>query len=344
MNSLKTNKSNPTLQDVASEASVSTATASRALSTPDQVSDHTRKRVDAAVIKLGYVLNHAARNLRRQKTGTIVALVPDIGNPHFSNILQGIETACAEKKLKVLIADTRKPSMADQMNSDYFSQANCDGIICLDGHISIAAVRERNPKLPPIVMAGEWSNDPEVPNAMINNVLGATLATTHLIELGHTRIGHVTGSLTHKPGSDRLQGFRATLESHNLDPDQAWFYEGDYDLSVGSDAAEVWLKSDKKPTAVFCASDLIAIGFISRLHEAGVSVPKDVSVVGYDNIDIAGHFIPHLTTIHQPRRAVGEKAAKLLLNLMENGAPDKDNKPLDPWIVVRKSTAPANQS
>ena len=332
-------KPNPTVQDVARAARVSTATVSRALSSPERVSVKTRDKVAKAVAETGYVLNHAARNLRRQDTGTIVALVPDIGNSHFSNILQGIETVCADRNLKVLIADTRKPSMSSSRLSDYFSKNNCDGIVIMDGHFSISAIRESNPKLPPIVAAGEWSDDPNVPIAVVDNMLGAELAVSDLLKLGHMKIGHVTGLLSHKPGRDRLDGFKATLANAGLDPAKAWIVDGDYTLDAGERAASTWLELKDRPTAVFCAADRTAFGFISALNEAGVRVPDDVSVVGFDDIDIAGHFVPPLTTIHQPRRAVGEQAAKLLVSLLEGGKPAAESAQLEPWLVVRKSTA-----
>lgn len=328
---------NPTVQDVARAAKVSTATVSRALSSPDRVSEKTRNRVAQAVEKTGYVLNHAARNLRRRDTGAIVALVPDIGNSHFSNILQGIETVCADENLKILIADTRKPSMSRSNLSDFFSRNNCDGIVILDGHFSIAEIKAANPSLPPIVTAGEWSDTPEVPIAVVNNLHGAELAVSHLLGLGHRAIGHVTGLLTHKPGRDRRDGYFATLTGAGLEA--AWIFEGDYTLEAGRKAASAWLSLAERPTAVFCASDRTAFGFISALAEAGVRVPQDVSVVGFDDIDIAGHFVPPLTTIHQPRRAVGEKAARLLLSLLQGRQPDATSVLLEPWLVLRKSTA-----
>lgn len=332
-------KPNPTVQDVARAANVSTATVSRALSAPERVSVKTRDKVAKAVEETGYVLNHAARNLRRRDTGTIVALVPDIGNSHFSNILQGIETVCADRNLKVLIADTRKPSMSRQRINDFFSKNNCDGIVILDGHFSISEIRATNPKLPPIVTCGEWSDDASVPTAVVDNLLGASLAVSHLLDLGHKNIGHVTGLLTHKPGRDRVEGFKTTLEAASLDPDKAWVFEADYTLEAGQRAAEIWLEMPDRPTAVFCAADRMAFGFISALNEVGIKVPQDVSVVGFDDIDIAGHFVPPLTTVHQPRRAVGEQAAQLLLNVLEGGRPEESNVQLQPWLVVRKSTA-----
>lgn len=332
---------NPTVTDVAREAKVSTATVSRALSNPDTVSAKTRARITEAVQKTGYVINHAARNLRRRQTGTIVALVPDIGNSHFSNVLQGIENVTAAKGLKVLIADTRKPSMSQPNFTEYFSRANCDGIISLDGQYSIANVRAVNPELPPIVTAGEWSDDPNVPIAVIDNLLGADLAVSHLLALGHQNIGIITGLLTHKPGLDRLEGYQMTMQKGGIDTSTLWSFPGDYSFECGVAAAKDLLTLSTRPTAVFCSSDRTAFGFISTLSASGVRVPDDISVVGFDDLDIAEHYIPSLTTIHQPRRKVGEMAAKLLLSLIAGDQPEVTHEQIEPWLVVRNSTKAA---
>ena len=340
MTETKQRKTNPTVQDVARAANVSTATVSRALSAPERVSEKARQRVSEAVKLTGYVINHSARNLRRQQTGTIVALVPDIGNSHFSNILKGIETVCADNDINVLIADTRKPSMSRSKLQSYFSRNNFDGIVILDGDISIDEMRGANHNLPPVVTAGEWSDDPGVPVALVDNLKGAELAVSHLLECGHRSLGHVAGLLTHLPGRDRLEGFRSTLKKHDIDPERAWVYRGDYSLEAGVTAGQAWLELEDRPTAVFCASDYIAFGFISTLHRAGVRVPQDVSIVGFDDIDVADRYIPALTTIHQPRRAVGSSAAGHLLKLMNGELPENRHSQLDPWLVVRDSTAP----
>ena len=340
MTNLKPDKNNPTVQDVARAANVSTATVSRALSAPERVSEKARKKVDEAVKLTGYVINHSARNLRRQQTGTIVALVPDIGNSHFSNILKGIETVCADRNINVLIADTRKPTMSKSKLQTYFSRNNFDGIVILDGDISVDEMRGSTHNLPPVVNAGEWTDDPNVPVALVDNLKGGELAVTHLIEQGHRSVGHVAGLLTHVPGRHRLEGYRATLERFDINPDSGWVFCGDYSVEAGSKAGRAWLALADRPTAVFCASDYIAFGFMSTLHKAGVRVPQDVSVVGFDDIDVAGRYIPALTTIHQPRRAVGSQAAGHLLSLMNGEMPEERHSRLDPWLVVRDSTAP----
>ena len=340
MTSQSRKSGNPTVQDVAREANVSSATVSRALSEPDRVSEKMRERVAAAVAKTGYVINHAARNLRRRDTGTIVALIPNIGNSHFSNVLQGIETVCAEKNLKVLIADTRKPSMSRQNYYDFFSRANCDGIISLDDRFSMADMRKSNNDLPHVVTAGEWCDDPDVPIAVVDNLLGADMVMQHLLQLGHRQFGHITGSLYHRPGTDRKKGFEDALNRAGLDANSAWITKGDYSFDCGEHAAKEFLALEKRPTAVFCASDHTAIGFIATLNKAGVRVPEDVSVVGFDDLEIAKHYIPSLTTVYQPRRIVGEKAARLMLSLLEGNVPQTIHEQIEPWLEVRASTAP----
>ena len=343
MSKIETGRNAPTVQDVARAANVSTATVSRALSAPDRVTEKTRERVARAVEQTGYVLNHAARNLRRRRTGTIVALVPDIGNSHFSNILKGIESICSESGINVLIADTRKSSMTHARLQTYFSHNNIDGIVILDGDISVEEMRGSNLNLPPMVTAGEWCSDETVPMALVDNLMGADLAVSHLIECGHRAIGHVTGLLTHQPGCDRLEGFRTTLSRSGIDPDAAWVFQGDYSIDTGIRAARAWLELDSPPKAVFCAADRSAFGFMSTLHKAGVSVPGDVSVVGFDDIDVAEHYIPALTSVHQPRRAVGAAAARHLLTLVAGRMPDERIARLEPWLAVRDSTAPPKQ-
>ena len=332
-------KRNPTIQDVARVARVSTATVSRALSLPDRVSDDARRRVAGAIMQTGYVLNRSARNLRRKQTGTIVALVPNIGNSFFSNILEGIETVCAQNDINVLIADTQKPSMSHVKLEAYFSNTNVDGIVILDSGISIADMRARHQNLPPVATAGEWCSDPAVPVALVDNLRGAELAVSHLHELGHRSFGHVSGMLSHVPGKERLEGFRKTLERSGTDSSNAWVHVGDYSMESGRAAAQTWLGLTDPPTAVFCAGDGMAFGFISALHQAGIVVPRDLSVVGFDDIEVAQHYVPALTTVHQPRRALGAAAARHLIEVIEGRMTDTRPPRLEPWLVVRESTS-----
>lgn len=334
---IETNNQKVTVQDVAKMADVSVATVSRALFTPDKVADKTRQKVLKAVEITGYTVNYAARNLRRQKTDTIVILTPNIGNPYFSNIVEGIEEVCAANHISVLIADTQKATMNAHHTQSYFSRNRVDGILILDGQVSEDLVRESKGQ-PPIIFAGEWHPASEITRVTINDQLGAALAINHLYDLGHRAFGHIAGPLDHVPGQRRHAGFLKALHDKQLDGGNAWLFSGRFSLQTGYQAAQAWaeLHPAKRPKAIFCAGDEIAIGFLAGLQKLGFSVPADVSVVGYDDLEVAEYTVPALTTIHQPRRALGRLAATALLQMIN----DEDlpaNLELAPWLVTRES-------
>lgn len=328
-----------TVQDLAALANVSAATVSRVLSQPEKVSAKTKNLVMKAVEETGYTLNQAARSLRRQQTDTIVILVPNIGNSVFSNVIEGIEKVCAQNNISVLIADTQKASMSPLKARSYFSQNKVDGVIIMDGLMPLD-VLNLGQNSPPIVYAGEWNPDADFPVVRIDDSYGVKLAVTHLYELGHRRFGHVAGPLFHVPGKLRYDSFCQSLSQLNCEPQQAWLFEGQFSLASGKSAAQAWfaLPESQRPSAVFCAGDEIAFGFMSALNQLNIRVPQDVSVVGYDDLQVAEYYIPPLTTVHQPRRALGALAASTLLALIQH-TPLEPPEPIKPWLKVRASTA-----
>ncbi|MGE3370693.1 MAG: LacI family DNA-binding transcriptional regulator [Rhizobiaceae bacterium] len=332
----------PTIQDVARAANVSTATVSRALSYPERVSEETRRLVIEAIERTGYRVNQMARNLRRQQTDAIVVLVPNLGNPFFSRVLAGIESTAARAGYNVLIADSRAPHARDGHLADYLDNNRADGMIVLDGAppgLSLAApARPRRP----IVFCCEWDDAVGLPSVRFDNAGGEVLAVRHLAELGHTGIGHVLGPRENVLTLARLDGFRRALTEIGLPERADWVFEGDFSLDAGVAAARRWLELAERPTAVTASSDQMACGFIAELHRAGVSVPGQVSVVGFDDIDIAAQFIPALTTVRQPRDQIGQRAAAMLLELIQGGGQD-DAGPvlLPPELAIRESSGPA---
>ncbi len=331
-----------TIKDVARFAGVSTATVSRALSRPSSVTPATRKSVLEAAQSTGYQMNQAARNLRKQQSGAIVVFVPDLSNPFFSHILSGIEAAAARNDKSVFLVNTYSPQNdnADAL-ARYLSSSWADGVIILDGSLPKDLLQNRYvPGVsPPVVFGCEWSPPDKFPSVRTDNRRGAKLAIDHLIGLGHKNIGHVTGPLWNVLSTERLAGANAALAAHAAGL-PAWQCEGDFSMASGTQAATQYLTLDTRPTAVFCASDTMAIGFMSELIKNGVSVPDDVSVVGFDDIDIAERFIPALTTIHQHREHLGESAVNLLMNAINGNAADDANAPLvlPVELIIRDST------
>jgi len=335
----------PTIQDVARVAGVSTATVSRALSAPNRVSERTRDIVLEAVAETGYVANEMARNLRQQKSNSICVIAPDLSNPFFSFIISGIEQICGPLGYGVFVTESGLSQNDKTRIVNLMASARVDGFIVLDGMLdhSLLKARGRSGQRAPIVAACEWKEGTMTPSVIVDNIGGAAEAVKHLAALGHTKIGHIAGPNENILTETRIKGFKKGIEACGLAYRTEFILEGGFNLESGYEAAEKWLRMAERPTAMFCASDREAFGFISRLAKDGVRVPDDVSVIGFDDIEVSGYFIPALTTISQPRVEIGRVAATKLFELIKNnGATDEieQTSQLDVTLIVRESTAP----
>lgn len=338
----ETSRTSPTIVDVARAARVSTATVSRALSNPDRVSEQTRRIVQDAIEATGFAINHAARSLRQQRTGIIVVLVPNLGNPFFSRILAGIEAGAAAEGFSVLIADTRAPHAGEGHLLEYIRNNRADALISLDGNLpaSLLAEPRAGSRAPPLVFSCEWSEHVHFPSVRFDNAGGASAAIRYLAGQGHRRIGHVRGPAGNVLTRERERGLRETMAGLGLDLREDWILPGDFTLDSGVSAARRFLALADRPSAVFTANDEMAFGFISELVRSGLSVPRDVSVIGFDDLDMAERFIPALSTIRQPRHDIGMAAASIVLALLTGGADQATTRMLEAELVVRDSVAP----
>lgn len=329
------------IRDIAEIAGVSTATVSRALSHPDVVAEPTLRAVMDAVRQTGYRVNQAARNLRRQRTGSVLALVPNLANPFFSQILSGMSSILGPAGYGLLIADTQTGPDPRERLAHHMDSGIADGIVIFDGTLpDKALLRDHRP---PVLMACEWSSVP-LPTVRVDNQYGAALAIDHLVEAGHRKIGHITGPRGNVLSISRQEGTMAALAARGLTLDPAFVFDGDFSMDSGAFAAQRWLDLTDRPTAVFCASDEMAVGFIGALQHAGVDVPGAVSVIGFDNVDVAGHLSPALTTVRQPRRLIGEEAARVLIQMIDTGAAAAEDKVIPIDLVRRNSVVPLGAS
>lgn len=319
------------IRDVAQLAGVSTATVSRALARPDLVSDTTRAAVEAAIAATGYTINHAARNLRQRRTAGVVALVPNLSNPFFAQILSGIADVLAPAGYNLLVADTRGPNGARVL--DYADPSRADGLIVLDA----AVPRDAFGRGIPAVLACEWIDGIAAPRVQIDNELGASLAIEHLADLGHRLIAHVTGPRGNVLTESRLAGIERTRAARGLP--EITLIGGDFSIGSGRAAASVWadMPLTERPTAVFCSSDEMAAGFIGAVQHRGIAVPRDVSVIGFDDIELVAHMTPALTTIRQPRVEIGQQAARRLLGQLD-GTAEEGDVVLPVELILREST------
>lgn len=333
-----------TIQDVARVAKVSTATVSRALSNPDMLSDQARKAVLDAIRATGYRVNHAARNLRMQRAGAVLVLVPNLGKPFYSQVLAGISSGFADSDYAVLIADTESRPLLPGELADYFRDRRIDGVISLDGGLSPTALDDCDAAgmADRVVFLCEWVEDPRFPSVRADNAGGARLAIRHLHALGHCHIAHVTGPVGNVLTTARREGMVAERTRLDLPVREEWIIRGDFSLESGDAAAEAILAMTERPTAVFCAADMVAFGLIAGLQARGLSVPGDISVVGFDGIEMSEYYVPALTTIWQDRIAMGRRAATLLRASLDNGAPPQPPGTIEQVgveLLVRASTA-----
>ncbi len=331
------------IHDVAKRAGVSTATVSRALSRPDVVSPDTRRKVLQAVKHLGYAPNFAAKHLRTLRSGKLLVTVPDISNPFFSLILQGIEDAAQRKGYAVLLGDTQHDPKREERYALMLMRKEADGLIFLGHRLpkpAAALVRSMAPKYAPVVNGCEFSPRLRVPSVHIDNATAAAEAMDHLYRLGHRRIGIVTGPLVSPLSRDRLAGATLRAKAEGAERDVIVMH-GDFSIESGAAAAERLLGRREPPTAVFCFNDEMAMGVIETARRRGVRVPRDLSVVGFDDIRFARHMDPPLTTIAQPMREIGERAVQLLVDILAGRPIAPVSVTLPHTLIIRSSTARA---
>ncbi len=334
---------NVTIQDVARFAKVSPATVSRVLSNPSLVSDSTQNAVQLAIQNTGYRVNQAARNLRMQRAGSILVLVPNLGKPFYSGILAGISAGFKGSDYTVLISDTEGDVTRDESLSGYFLDGRIDGAILLDGRLSSDSLRKcrdfgANDR---IVFLCEWVEGESFPIVSSDNAAGARLAIRHLYALGHRKIAHITGPDGNVLTIARRQGMVAERERLGLRAPSEWIIRGDFSLESGHEAAAKILAMKDRPTAVFCSADMVAFGLMAGLQAGGLKVPEDISVVGFDDIEMSEFYVPALTTIRQDRNKLGRRAAEILLNgLQKVSVATALEDPVPVKLIIRTSTAP----
>lgn len=326
------------IKDVATLAGVSTATVSRALSTPDTVGPATREKVMEAVKATGYRINAAARDLRQRRARSILMLAPNLSNTFFSRIFAAAQEEASAEGLTVQISDSRNASSGfEALGYD----GRADAIVLLDGGIDPEVV---NGWRLPLIQLSEWNEAYDAPRVGIDNSAAAGLAVEHLVGLGHRALLHVNGPDENVLAITRRAGFMDAAKAHGLEPQ---VFSGDFTLESGAEAARRWSTMSDRPTGVFCASDECALGFVSECIRMGFDVPGDVSVVGFDDIDFADRFVPSLTTIHQPRFEMGRTAVKRVVAMMQGRldggpAPDAERSVrIEATLVERASTGPA---
>ncbi|HET8605979.1 MAG TPA: LacI family DNA-binding transcriptional regulator [Gaiellaceae bacterium] len=329
----------PTIYDVARLAGVSTATVSRALNGSARIAPATRQAIDAAVAQLGYRPNTIARSLVTRSTQTIAMLLPDVTNPFYAALVHGVQQAALERDYTMLLCTTEGDPDQERRYLELLHAKQVDGVL-VDG-LALAGERVA-PFLRdglPIVCLDRDVDSATIPVVQVDNVLGARIATEHLLGLGHTEVAHVRGPAV-GIADDRVAGYREALAAAGTSPRPEAVVEGDWTDEGGFRAVRRLLDAGVRFTAVFAANDLSAIGAINALGGAGLRVPGDVSVVGFDDLRLGAYTTPPLTTVRQPAGALARRATEILIGLVQGAQPPSAEPRLAPELVVRQSTAP----
>ncbi|MEX6508394.1 LacI family DNA-binding transcriptional regulator [Jiella sp. M17.18] len=334
----------PRIGDVAEAAGVSVATVSRALSAPEKLREETRARVMEAVKTLGYTPNSVARQLRAGNSQLVLVIVPRRSNPpFFSEVLHGIDVTLAEAGY-VLITGYMEGVDRDLRLIELATSGHLAGLLTTSGQLPQVAGRSiLDAGLPAVAICA----DPQVPGlppVLLDDVGAARMQVEHLLDLGHRRIFYLSGPTGNYNETMRHRGIVDAMRDAGLGEDALVEHPGDYVFSGGVAGAKAYLGLADRPTGVICGNDESAIAFVKTVRSAGVKVPGDLSVVGFDGIEFADYCEPTLTTIAQPRFELGAAGAKLLVDLLAGGRltdllGGRDRMLMQGRLLVRDSTA-----
>ena len=328
-----------TIEDVAARSGVSTATVSRVLSGSVPARPETRERVLSAARELDYRPSGVARALKRQETRTLGLLITDIANPFYPQIVRSVEEAAHERGYGIVLCNAADDPDRELAYLELLLERRVDGIIVASSRASRRMVEGFHRSAVPVVLVNSGAAGSGLPSIDTAHRHGARAGAEHLLKLGHRRIGHITAPSWNAAAAPRLAGVRDALRHSHLDPDELLVAEGDGHVEGGVRACGQ-LIAEGAVTAVSCYNDLSAIGALRALRSAGVRVPHDVSVVGFDDIEMASWTDPPLTTVRQPTARMGRWAVAQLIDPDSDGRAAPAVVHLEPELVVRGSTAP----
>jgi len=332
-----------TIEDVARIAEVSIATVSRAIHTPDKVAKSTRQRVNQAIAITGYTTNAMARSLRMGRSNMILILAPDIGDPNFSSTLIGLENEARAHGYGVLIGHTQNDPERGLEYLKFLSSGQATGLVLFTGHEPFGH-QVLGQRLPPSVAVFEPVFGSKISYVGVDDVAGARKAAEHLLSSGHRSIAFIGDSKTRLGHQRRRQGFDKALDAARIPPNQRFVLEGEGTIEGGRLAVEQLFMRDQLPTAFMCVNDATAVGVINGLTARGYDLPHDFSVIGFDDVPQATYVNPALTTIRQPRTAIGRQAMSLLIKSLSDRPTERQEILLMPDLIVRGSvTGPARR-
>lgn len=331
-------KSNPgiSIREVAAAARVSVATISRVLNGKGPIHPDTRQRVLEVVADLGYVPHSGARSLSTRQTSSVGVILPDVYGEFFSELIRGIDQAAKRAGYHVLVSGSHSdPAEVDALLRALHGRV--DGLIVMASMRNAGAIRI--PPGVPAIFLGDPPSQGGHPSIRIDNAGGARAVAEHLLDLGHRRIAVISGPAENSDAEARLLGFRAALAARGLDLEPELLAQGDFREESGRAAAQALAALEERPTAIFATNDAMAIGCLSALREAGLSVPGDIAIAGFDDVPIARYLSPPLTSVRVAIAEMGERAMARLLAGLEGRGAEPLEETIPAALVARASTA-----
>ena len=327
-----------TISDIARSVGVSSATVSRVLNSPHIVKEETRIKVLRAMEDQGYIYNALAGGLTKKRTATIGLIIPTITNPIFAIATKEIQNTARKRGYSILLGSTEYSYDTEFEIVSLFHEKRVDGMIFMGAPGNNKSMEFMKKFKIPFVVTWEILEAKDVNFVAFDNIQSARQATDYLISLGHRRIAMITGPLTDTSRAyQRLEGYRQALAAHDLPRDESLIVQKNYTVEDGKEAMSRLLREKEIPTAVFCGNDILAYGAMAAVKEAGFIVGTNISIVGFDDLDISRVTDPQLTTVHVPANRMGKMSGELLISLIEEKVQQPQQYILDCNLVIRQS-------
>jgi len=324
------------IRDVAELAGVSISTVSRVLNEPSKVREELRRKVLDAVQTLEYRSNSIARALKGMPTKTIGLLIPSIENPFFPSMVRGVQDEAHRAGYSVFLCNTDGSGVIEETQYRLLLDKKVDGVVLVASKYTMKYLNEDG-KLP-IVMIDRYVNSQNFSYVTVDHQTGVRLALDHLWTLGHRKIAFLGSKLISSGAKERFQAYRRYMSELKVQINEQLIIFGDYTYDSGMRMTDDLIKRETKFDSIICGNDLIAFGVIERLKKAGINVPQDISVVGYDDITFASYYTPKLTTVHQPIYEVGQMATRIMIDMISGTDKKTKHIKIEPTLVVRETT------
>jgi len=327
----------PTIRDVARKAGVSHQTVSRVINGSEGVLPETRALVDAAIEQMGYRPSAIARSMARGQTHTLACISPNLTDYTFASVIEGAETEARQHEYFLLSSSASDPQAFHELVNELIGHRRVDGLIVINPYAD-----DRYKFLPkdfPLVFVGARSHDEKVCSVALDDEKVAYEATRHLISLGHTNIAMITGPMEEDCSQDRTAGYQRALQEAGISFDETMVIEGDWSATSGQSALQSFVEQGRVPSAVFAQNDRMAMGVLRAARDVNLRIPSQLAVIGVDDMPLSSYFDPPLTTMRQDMPLIGQKATRMLLDIIQNKNTTIREVKLPAQLVVRQSTS-----